>query len=214
VATSETQIANMALAHLANGGQIAALTEKSKEARACTLFYEQCRDEVLGAFPWPFATRIEALALVATDPTDEYGYSYRYPVNALSVWRIPSGVDRVGVRSCSPLDWRGAFPRVPIPYRIISDAAGKLIYTDQPDASIEYTVRITNVTQFSADFTAALALKLAGDIAPMVTGGDQFKLGERAIIRYQTAVAQAQARAANEERQDPPPDSEFITVRN
>lgn len=217
MATSETAIANMALAHLGNSDQIANLDENSNEARACLLFYEQCRDEVLGAFPWPFATIIDALALVEADPTDEWAFSYRYPSDALTVYRIPSGFDRAAFQSftwpCSLTDWPYGFPAVPTRFRIVSDDEGKLIYTDQEDATIEYTKRETDPTRFPADFTNALALKLASDIAPMVAGGDPFKLGDKAFQKYRLAVSDARARAANEERADPPPDSSLVTSR-
>src|SRR5438270_202467 len=114
----------MALGHVGNSSQIASLTEKSNEARACALYYEQCRDEVLQAFPWPFATVITALTLVATDPTTEWGYSYRYPVDGLRTFRIPSGFDRLsapGAGWCWTSWGYAVFPAIPVPYRIVSD---------------------------------------------------------------------------------------------
>src|SRR6185312_8086770 len=94
MAQSDVEICNMALGHVGNSSQIASLTEKSNEARACLLYYEQVRDEVLQAAPWPFITVIEPLTLVATSPNTDWAYSYRYPVDAFTVGRIPSGFDR------------------------------------------------------------------------------------------------------------------------
>jgi hypothetical protein len=220
MATSETAIANMALAHVGNSSQIANLDESSNEARACLLFYEQCRDEVLGAFPWPFATVIDELSLVtdftaSTDPY-EWAFSYRYPSDALTIYRIPSGFDRAAYQMswpCYLTDWPFGYPARPTAFRVIEDATGKLIYTDQTDATIEYTKRETDPTRFPADFTKALSLKLAADIAPMVSGGDPFKLGDKALGRYSLAISEAKVRAANEERRDPPPESELVTSR-
>jgi hypothetical protein len=215
MATSETQIANMALAHVGNGNQIANLSEKSNEARACLQFYETCRDEVLGAFPWPFATVITALTLVATDPTTEFAYAYRYPPDALTLHRIPTGYDRVSAAAlCYPMlscEW--PFTRLLGSCRIVQSAGAQLIYTDQPDALAEYTVREKDPTKFPADFAKALALRLAGDIAPMVTQGDPKNYGDRALKRYELAISAARTRAANEERMDPPRDSDLITSR-
>lgn len=217
MATSDTAIANAALGHVGNGSQIAVMTEKSNEARACLLYYEEARDKVLGEFPWPFATRIATLALVETSPTSDWGYSYRYPSEALTVRILPSGFDRVAARG-SPWgipcnDWPFGYPTIPIPFRIVSDATGKLIYTDQADATVEYTVRETDPTKFDASFTEALEYLLASKIAPMVTGGDPFKLGPAAYQKYQVALSDARSRAANEEGRDPPPQSEFIATR-
>lgn len=213
MATSETAIANQALGFLGNGTDIASLSEKSNEARACLKYYESCRDEVLAAFPWPFATKIAALALVAIAPNTDWGYSYRYPSDALTLWKIPSGVDRTsarGVYACYD------FPAVriaEIPFRIVRDSAGKLIYCDLPDATAEYSVRETDPTRFAAAFSNMLALRLASDIAALVTGGDPFKLGAQCFQKYEMKLGEARARAANEEGRDPPPDSELITVR-
>lgn len=218
MAASEVEICNMALGHVGNSSAIASLAEKSNEARACSLYYAQCRDEVLSAFPWPFATVINALTLVASDPTTEWSYSYRYPADALATFRIPSGFDRLATGfvgttwGLTPWGWP-LFPSIPVPYRIVSDASGKLIYTDMASATIEYTSRLTDVTQYPADFTAALALRLAADVAPTVTGGDQFSLGPRALQRYQEALSNAREHGANEREQDRPPDSDFIASR-
>jgi hypothetical protein len=214
MATSETQIANMALAQLGNGTQIASLNEKSNEARACTLFYEQCRDEVLGAFPWGFAQWIAALEVVEENPTDEWGFSYRYPSDALTVWRIPSGIDRAVIHGIA---WSVSVPAgltaLPVPFRIGSDDSGRLIFCDLANASAEYTKRETDVTRYDAAFTNMLALRLASDIAPLVTGGDPFKLGAVCFQKYEMKLGEARARAANEEGRDPPPDSQLITTR-
>ena len=199
---SETDIANMALAHLGNSNVIMALDEKSNEARACLLFYEQCRDEVLTAFPWTFANQQEALGLVAVMPTTEWAYSYRYPSDVIQLIRILSGTLRV--------DTHGSR----VPYKLGRDSTGMLIYTDQPNAVVEYTYRVTETASFTPHFVKALALRLAADIAPLVTGGDQFKLGQLALARYAEAIGAAQSNAANEEIQDLPPDDDFITVRN
>lgn len=210
MAASDTEICNRALGQLGNCKQIASLADKSNEARACTLYYAGARDAVLSAFPWGFATRTIALTLVAEQPTPEWAYSYRYPTDALTIVRLPSGV--------APLTWD--YPPCgigwsvkPVPFRIVSDASGKLIYANLSDATAEYTARIEDPTQFSEDFVEALACKLAAEMAPLVTGGDAFKLGQQAYQRYQVALTAARTRAANEEREGPPPDSDLVTAR-
>lgn len=204
MATSDVEIGNMALAHLASGIAMTTLMDRTAEARAVSRFFKQVRDEVLGAFPWPFASRRVTLEVVESDPNDDWAFSYRYPTGALTIWRIPSGFDRAQGLTPDPLCWP-VYPfgvTHPVPFVITSDRTGKLIYCDLESAEAEVTFQITDVTQFPADFTAAFALKLAGDIAPLVTQGDQFQLGARALQRYQQAISQARVRAANEARRD------------
>jgi PKD repeat protein len=197
-----TRICNMALAHCGIGKMILSLEERSKEARACNLFYAPVRDEILGDFPWPFATRVELLALVETDPTVEWRYGYRYPIDALVVRRIQNGVSRLDTPSSRVI------------YHVGSDAIGNLLYTDQPDAYIEYTAKSTDPTLYPPDFVFAFSLKLAAAIAPqlMSDGGTRARI--ELLQMYELEIGRAHARAANEHQRDYPPDSEFITVRD
>ena len=82
--SSAVEICNLALSHLGSSG-IDALDERSEAAAACTTFYAICRDMVLRDAPWPFATKMQALALVEEDPNTEWGFSYRYPSDCPSI---------------------------------------------------------------------------------------------------------------------------------
>lgn len=191
----------MALSHLGISTVIASLTEKSKEAQACAAFYESTRDEVLRDFVWPFATKIQALVKVADAPTTEWQYAYRVPTDKIYFRRILNGATR----------FETAASRVP--FRITSDDTGELVWTDFLDPVAEYTFRVTDPSKFPADFVRALTLRIAGFIAPRVTGGDQFKLGVTAWTLYDKQIHKAWANAANEGQSDVEEDSEFIQVR-
>lgn len=197
---SEAGIANLALAHIGVEKSIAALTERSKEAEACKLFYAQARNELLAAVPWPFATKIADLTLVEEDPNTEWSYSYRYPSDCVNFRRILSG-NRVDT------------PSTAISYKIGADTEAKLIFTDREDAECEYTVLVTNVVFFPDDFVQALALRLAAMIAPRLTAGDPFKMGARAQTLYEKAVADAITGAFAEEQLDKPGFGEFVDSR-
>lgn len=198
---SDTEICNLALSHLRVAKEIANLeTERSQEASACRRFYETARDASLRDFAWAFATKISTLPLVEEDPNDEWAYSYRYPTDCLKIRRILSG-DRNDTR-----DTR-------VPYKIIQDSSGLLILTDKEDAELEYTIRADDPQRYPADYIMALSFRLAAYIAPRVTGGDPFKLGERAMRMYMLEVGMAQGSDLNEEQPDVTPDSEFIRAR-
>jgi hypothetical protein len=202
--SSDLDICNMALSHLGVSTEIQNLSsERSKEAQACRRFYEPTRDEVLRDFDWSFARRRADLSLVATDPNTDWGYSYRKPAEVLAIRSLPNDagirIDTVASR---------------VVYEEGSDTAGELIFTDQADAEVIYTVRETDPEKFPPDFVAALSLLLAARIGPRVAGGDQFKLADRAYALYRLAIQKAQANAANENaRLDPDPDAEMIRVR-
>ena len=195
-------ICNLALSHLGVSTEIQTLeTERSQEAQAARRFYATTRDQVLRDFPWPFASATAALALVEEEPTSEWAYSYRMPAGCLKFRRILSGAGRVET------------PDTRVPYRILGDDAGALLFTDQADAEGEWTRRVENTEHWPPDAVLAFSLLLASFLAPRVTGGDQFKLGARALQVYAVLIARAQAQAIGEESADRPAESEFVTVR-
>lgn len=199
--SSNTEICNLALSHLGVGKEIANLeTEKSQEASACRRFYEITRDQVLRDFAWPFATKVVSLALIEEDPNEEWAFSYRYPVDCLDVRKILSGT-------------RNETQDTKVPYRISNDDTALCIYTDLEDAQIEYTAKVTNVDFFPVDFLQALSLRLAAYIAPRVTAGDPFKMGDRALQLYRQEMSIARANAVNEQQDERIVDSEFILAR-
>jgi hypothetical protein len=201
MATADVDICNIALRHLAISTTIGSLTEKSKEAKACNDLYAQTRDEVLEDFPWPFCTVLDNLVLSTVAVPSEWTYAYQYP-SCIGFRRILSGT-------------RNDTRQSRIPYRIVTTAlGGKYILTDMPNAQGEWTLHITDPSQFSPAFVQATALKLAGYIGPTVAGGDQFKLADRALARYEYAIGQARANALNEQQPDEDPDAEHIRARD
>ncbi len=202
MASSSTEICNLALRHIGISKEIASVeTEKSTEAGACRRFYSDVLDEVLRDFAWPFACRITTLALVAEDPNDEWGYSYREPSGCLRFIRILSGI-------------RNEYKAARVPYKKSSDDTGILIFTDTQSAKCEYIARVTNVLIYPPDFTMAFSMKLAAYIAPSVTGGDPFRLRDSTLKLYEEAISKAKSNSSNEQEPDDSPDSEFIRERN
>ena len=199
--SSTTEIANMAISHLGIGKEIANLdTEQSEEAAACRRFYEVAKQSTLADHDWAFATKEAVLGLITAAPNSEWNFSYRYPVDCLNMRRIKSGM-------------RTDTSKSRIPYKILIDGSGRVIYTDQEDAEVEYTQDITTAEFFSAEFNLALSFRLASYIAPRLTGGDPFKMKEEMLGQYALELGRAKKKSMNEERADQAPDSEFITTR-
>ncbi|TXH59160.1 MAG: hypothetical protein E6Q97_00415 [Desulfurellales bacterium] len=201
VSASRTLIANLALGHIGIGRVLTDLeTDTTENGETCRLFFDNELENTLRDFKWPFATKIATLGLVEETPTTEWAYSYRYPSDCLEVRRVLSGS-------------RNDSRQSRVPYIITRDSTGLLIYTDAADAEIEYTMTETDATRYPPDFIKALSLRLAAYIAPRLTAGDPFKLGERAMRLYAYELSKAQSNAANEEQPDEPPESEFTRGR-
>lgn len=198
---TKAEICNLALSHVGVGKEIANLdTEKSQEASACRRYYDQARLATLRDFEWPFATKVAALGLVTQNPTSEWGFSYQYPSDCLHFRRILS-LRRNDTRQSR------------VPYRIVYGQAGNELYTDMQNAESEYTVNVEDPTRFPPDFAMALSFRLAAYIAPRLTGGDPYKLGDKALQLYTYEISRAKATAVNEEQEEEDPDSEFIRGR-
>ena len=195
--SSDVEICNMALAGLGVSQGISALSEAGTAAEQCNLFFVTCRKRVLRDFDWPFARRYYTLGLVAEDPNTDWTYSYRYPATCLSI-RSVVGANRKDTSR--------------IPYSLGSDASGKLIYTDEPEAVVRMTVDITDTELFDPVFVSAFAgllgSKIGGPLArdpKLVTQSYQFYLAD---------IASARADAQNEGGQDEAPDAESIRARS
>lgn len=199
---SKTEIFNMSLSHLAIGKDVSNLeTEASEEARVGRRFYDTALRATLADFNWPFATKIAALALIEEEPNSEWAFSYRYPSGCLNIRRVLSGVRNDSRQSRAP-------------YKLAGDDTGTIIFTDEEDAQIEYTRYIDNPLIYPADFTLAFSYYLAAMAAPRLTGGDRFKLGEKALRMYAVELKRAGARAVNEEQADEEVDSEYVRARD
>lgn len=199
---TETEISNLALSHLGIGKEIQNLeTEQSAEASACRRYFETNRQATLRDFDWPFARRRVTLGLIESNPNSEWGYSYRYPSDALRLMRISSGLRQ---------DTRGSR----VPYVIESDETGRVLYSDENPANIVYISNILNTDLFPIDFVLALSYRLAFFIAPRITGGDPFGLGKKSFELYNRELDRARVNAMNEEQVDFPVESEYIRVRD
>lgn len=198
---SETEIANLALAHCGSGKQLSNLdTDSSDEASVCRQFFELSRDQVLRDYSWPFATKFRVVSLIEEEPNDEWDFSYRIPTDCLKIRRVLSGQRR------DTNDTR-------VPYKVAADDSGLLFYCDIEDAEIEYTMRQDDPLFYPPDFTMALSYKIAFYIAPRVTAGDPFNLQQKFMQMYQMEMDRAAKNAVNEEQPDVEAESELQRSR-
>jgi len=199
--STKTQICNLALSHLGVAKEISNLEERSGEAQACSRFYDISREIVLNDMDWNFATGFLSLNLIEENPVTEWAYSYRYPVKCLNSRRILSGI-------------RNDSAKTRVPYMISNDTAGRVIYTDTKDGVLEYTQNLEDSSLFTPEFVMALSFRLAAYISPRLTAGDPYKIKNDMIAQYHIEILNAKKQNFNENRDELPPESEFITTRN
>lgn len=192
-------ICNMALARIGVSSFISNLNEASNEARVLNLFYEQMRDFALRDHHWNFATRRVVLADAGTPPTN-WGYKYTYPSDCLKARLIV----QQGIRNPRN-DQRIAF-------EIASEGSQRVIYTDQAQAELVYTMRVTDPTLYDPMFESALAYLLASEVAMPLTVKES--VAKAARDAYERVKSQAATHSANEGFEGVEPESELVSARN
>lgn len=194
---TDIEICNMALLHVAHTKFIAALDERSNEARVCNLAYEKARDSTLEAFPWPEATKYITLGLVEETPNHDWDYLYQYPDDCLYARRLVTA--------------NGRNEPNPPPFITGYSASGRVIYTSEADAVLEYTVRLEDPALFRQSLGDAISWYLAFLIAPGLA--KEPKIANDCYKVWMAMVSKAETRAGNEQQQTDEPESEFIRSR-
>jgi hypothetical protein len=139
---SKVEIANMALDAL-GVERIASLTENSAPARIINTRIDQAIDAVLEMSDWTFARRITALASVANDWEQRYQIKYSLSNDTVKVIRLVPQIDIPNT--------------VPIPFSLANGA----LYTDEPDAILQYTYRHVDTPSWPMSFTETVSFYLA-----------------------------------------------------
>jgi hypothetical protein len=156
--STETNICNMALAHLGDQ-RIGALSDNTEAARACNAMYEMSRDALLRKHPWNFAIARATLAAEVTGPNWGPTKSFVLPTDpfCLRVLEVDGHKDH---------EW---------------SVEGRKIVGDMDSAKIRYISKTTDPAEFDAVFVVALASYIATKIAVRLTGSNQIKRDVLAI---------------------------------
>ena len=139
---------------------------------------------------------------VTENPTDDWAYGYRLPDAVWQTRRLVDG-NRMPIAANRPV------------FRVGNDGTYNVLYTDYSDpVTVEYTAKVTDVTQFSPVFDNALSAFLAFYVAPLVTKGDPSNLGMRAMQMGQAFIADAVAIDGNQRVMDDQPLPDSLMFRN
>ncbi len=178
---TQLQIINLSLVNLGQNvitqAQLTANAHPS--AIAANLWWEPCRDEVLGANNWSFAT--VTLALTALDITDlEWEYVYSYPAVTLAVssmWNVynEATFDKKDAQEFT--------------VKYIPTLAVTAIFTNLDYAYAEYTYKVTDTTLWTNQFVMAFSYRLSAAMANSITGASQ--LGIAASQMYTNLISDA-----------------------
>lgn len=199
----KTDIANLTLVRLGVSKKLGNVdTDNSVESRTILSVFDAERDYILRDFAWPFATAYATLALVvgSSDAPVNYDwiFAYGYPTDC---WKVRRIVTPAGQRDTHP-------PR----FKIGRGTSGRLIYTNQDLAQIEYTVKVTDPDEFDPIFASALAWRIGMSVAAPLSRIQN--VIQTCTAGYEMDLQRAQAAALNESQQGPAPEAEWIQDRN
>lgn len=178
---SQQSIYNMSLAHI-SVAPISDINENSNSANILNSFWDACVRETLRAAPWDFNTVYVTLAQSASYKIiTNWSFAYQYPANCVRVWRILSpisGTSIVGIfpgiyPNTSVNSWNGFnMQRQKFQVRYDPVNNGKVVLCNAAQAMGEYSVPITDVTQFDDMFVRALSLRLAAYVCTPLINDD------------------------------------------
>jgi hypothetical protein len=176
-------VCNLALGEL-RAPPIADIDEATTEAAECRRYYAHCLKLLLERFDWSFATRIAALAELTVNPrASEWAHAYMLPATMATAQRLVPPVGGWPVAA-------GTLPAAPVLTRpfIIEDG---VLFSQVPDAILEYTTREVSEADMPALFGDALAYALAARLAVPLRDSRETKgqLLQQAEVAAQRAMA-------------------------
>jgi hypothetical protein len=183
-------ICNSALAKI-GAARITALEEGSKNASLCADLYERCRDDLLRAHAWNFATARAKLARLAEAPVFGYAYAYVLPAN----W----------IRCVSAQGGESGGPE--LAYRI----EGNSLLSNAEDVYLRYIRQVADANLMPADFREALACLLARELAVPIAQSNT--LEEKLEARFRTRLRRARTTDGLEDQVEPMPIGAWVEVR-
>lgn len=193
---SQVQIAKLALQHVGDRFDISSMTEVTPEAEQVNLIFNDTRDALLRQHPWNFAKKFLSPATLTGTVPGGWTFMYLYPTDAVRILGITNPLGR---------------GMTPIEFEIARYGTNRVVLTDQEDAELIYTARITTTEDFDPEFVMALSYQLAAKLAMPLTGdrGIAGELEKLATIYCNSAWETD----ASEGIEPAKPEADWITAR-
>lgn len=191
MALSQVDVCNLALSRM--GGQtitqITSLGEASTEARQCAIKFPCVLRSALRSYPWHFATKEIALALLGAAAAE---HVFKESSQTLHYYQYPE--DCLQILAINPVTGRkGSFDAVSCAYTVERIADGtKVIVTPCPQAILTCTSYADDPGIWDSLFTDAFAWQLASELCLSLGGSSGIVQGlqEMASRAFEKAKSQ------------------------
>lgn len=214
---SEVDICNAALAHLGDSAQVASINppDSTAQSRWCSRFYPIARDALLERHNWGFTLRRATLLRLDADTT-AWRYAYSPPPGVLNYLAVTdaTATDDLAVPMVGlSIPQQSVYAPQPFVVEAL-DTGQPVLYTNQLNAVLRYTVKVTDTSQYNPLFVVALELFLASYLAgPLIKGTEGRQVGAQMRAEAKTALMEAAASDANQGRVQPVPAVPWIAGR-
>lgn len=151
MASSVTDLCNMALDSLGQQA-ILALTDDSKQARACNSRYTTARDAVLRSHMWNCATKRAVLTKLSTSPAWGLANQFQLPSDFIRLHRLDD---------------------LALHFHIEGGDDGRVLVTDEGTVNLLYIYRLETVPFMDDGLKECIAARLAAEIAYKLTSDKQ-----------------------------------------
>ncbi len=178
---SKVDIFNKALSEVGADSLVSEENEQSREASLCRLWYDNARDSVLRAAPWPAATKYARLAMLSerdmdedwqsSNPDPQFRYKFAAPADLLRPYHLHD------------------FSRFSFTANQIS--------CNEKDPILYYISRQVDISEWSVDLENAVIFRLASHIAKPYTGSNE--LAQLAMQKALMLTEDAITVAANQQ---------------
>lgn len=194
MASSSTQIVNLALARIGQKPISSLEADTNNAALLARLAYDDLRRAVLRVIPWKFAQKDAELAALAGVTPRKYARAYQLPAKALYV--VDTSMDDDGNGGTGEL-W---------------DVQGRTIVTDAGSPiKITYVEDVEDVMQFDSMFVDLLAERIAAELVYGIT--KQATQRERFLQSYAAKAENAAAVDGQQGSQTVIESNQLINVR-
>jgi hypothetical protein len=195
---TQMDIVNLALFHLKTA-TITSINELTPTAKKVKTVYNIALDSVLKAHAWSFANKHELLSIISDESIPGWDFLYMYPSDCLQLRKIyqednvdPSPVNKFEI-AISP------------------DTQTQAIAANIEEAWAKYTMRVSDHSKFTAEFSEAFALYLAANLAQPITG--DAKLAASVFAMYRMKIDEAKKSNMNEKQNFVSQSCSFIDAR-
>lgn len=208
---SDVDICNMALSHFGSDASVASINppDGSVEAGRCKTFYPVARREILEHVDWSFARRRKNLTEVVNQ-SDVWQYAYAMPSECLKARRVlprytqPPGAAVLGTQL--PVSTMSAFSYGTEQGDAYHEIENGVLFTNEPEAILIYTVDATDTTKFPASFLPALSYLLASYVVGGIVRG---KAGAQLARSFRETALQLAAASATTDANASTENTEF-----